>query len=481
MTVRAQSADGGRSVPLLTPDSYFSQPPKSQPSYAPAVAAPRPAYTPPPAYSSPTQPGRTAAPLGAATAQDGGAVAHPQGVPVRPAPLVGNPAPLPTEPEAGTGKPFFPNGVMPDGPVYSAEPPPRDLPLRAIAEEARTGRIMLGVGINSDSGLVGSVVVDEQNFDLFRLPRSWRDIPDGTAWRGAGQRFRLELAPGVNVQRYMVSFTEPYLMYTNISLGLSGFYYNRIYYEWSEERLGGSVRLGYQFGPDLTGSFAFRGEKVSVYDPIDGTIPDLQEVLGDNALYGFRVGLKHDTRDSAFLPTEGHLIEAGFEQVIGTYQYPRGDIDVRKYFTLRQRPDTSGRHVLSLAARFGITGEDTPIYDHYFAGGFSTLRGFDFRGASPRINGVTVGGHMQLLGSVQYMFPVTADDVLRVVVFCDAGTVERDYQFRGDNFRVAPGFGLRISIPAMGPAPLAFDFAFPVAQADGDVEEVFSFFMGMGR
>ena len=29
----------------------------------------------------------------------------------------------------------------------------------------------------------------------------------------------------------------------------------------------------------------------------------------------------------------------------------------------------------------------------------------------------------------------------------------------------APGFGFRINVPAMGPAPLAFDFAFPVASA----------------
>jgi outer membrane protein insertion porin family len=30
-------------------------------------------------------------------------------------------------------------------------------------------------------------------------------------------------------------------------------------------------------------------------------------------------------------------------------------------------------------------------------------------------------------------------------------------------------------------APLAFDFAFPVATADGDDEQVFSFYMGLIR
>ena len=363
------------------------------------------------------------------------------------------------------------------------EEPLRPLPLQVITEEARTGRIMLGVGITSDAGLVGSVIVDEQNFDIFRFPRSWEEIRNGTAWRGAGQRFRLEAVPGTEVHRYLISFTEPYFLNTEISTGVSGYFFKRIYRDWREERLGGTVRVGYQFRPDLMTNFTFRGEKVTLFDPSVplGVVLDLDAALGANELFGFRLGLAYDTRDSAFLPTEGHYIDFGVEQVIGSFQYPRGDVEIRKYFTLYQRADGSGRHVLSVGISFAVTGKDTPIYDHYFAGGFSTLRGFDYRGAGPRVAGVSVGGHMQLLASAQYMFPVTADDMLRLVLFCDAGTVEEDYTLRDENFRVALGFGLRVLVPAMGPAPLAFDFAWPVAKAPGDVTEVFSFFIGIGR
>ena len=77
--------------------------------------------------------------------------------------------------------------------------------------------------------------------------------------------------------------------------------------------------------------------------------------------------------------------------------------------------------------------------------------------------------------------PLTADDMIKAVGFVDFGTVERDIEINWDNFRVAPGFGFRIAVPALGPAPLAFDFAFPVAQADTDNEQVFSFFFGFGR
>ena len=130
----------------------------------------------------------------------------------------------------------------------------------------------------------------------------------------------------------------------------------------------------------------------------------------------------------------------------------------------------------------GITGDDTPIYDNYYAGGFSTIRGFYFRGASPRSpSGVTIGGQFQLLISAEYLFPITADDMLRGVVFCDTGTVEPSIDNWQDTYRVAPGFGLRITVPAMGPAPIALDFAFPVSMTPGDREQMFSFFVGFAR
>ena len=105
----------------------------------------------------------------------------------------------------------------------------------------------------------------------------------------------------------------------------------------------------------------------------DVLVPDLAEALGDNVLHGFKVSLINDTRDSTFLPTQGHYFEVSGEQVIGTFDYPRVMIDGRTYFLIRERPDRSGRHVLSLATNVGYTGTQTPVYEHFFAGGFLHL------------------------------------------------------------------------------------------------------------
>ena len=351
----------------------------------------------------------------------------------------------------------------------------------AFVQESRTGRLMFGVGVNSEAGVTGQFVIDERNFDATNIPTSFQDFVNGTAFRGAGQGFRLEAMPGDQVQRYLVSFTEPYLFDTMVSLNTSGFFYDRRFLSWDEQRLGGRVALGRRLTPDLSLSLALRAEEIDIFNPRVSGVPELDAVLGESDLYSGRVTLTHDTRDIPFAPTQGHFIELSYEQVFGTFDYPRGEIDMRRYFVVRERPDGSGRHTLNTSLRFGFSGSQTPLFENYYAGGFSTMRGFEFRGASPVSGGVVVGGEFRMLGSVEYVFPLTADDMFKGAFFVDYGTVEETIQINGSDFRVAPGFGFRVNVPMLGPAPLAFDFAFPVAREDTDSIQIFSFFFGFGR
>jgi outer membrane protein insertion porin family len=370
--------------------------------------------------------------------------------------------------------------IFPDGPVDPFAPPNDPAAdLLVDLSETQTGRLMLGVAVNSDAGLVGQVLIDEQNFDWRRYPRTMDELVNGRAFRGAGQRFRLEAAPGTEMQRYLASFQEPYLWDTPISLGLSGSYYDRQYYDWDEQRLGGRVSLGYQWtANDLSAAIAYRGENVNIRN-IRVAIPELLEVEGDNVLHGFRLTVANDTRDSGFLATTGHYAEFSVEQVIGSFVYSRADLDIRQYALMYERPDHSGRHVLSYSARLGFTTDDTPVYDRYFAGGYSTMRGFDFRGASPVKQGVRIGGDFEWLNTLEYLFPLTADDMMHGVAFVDYGSVAENVTLK--DIRVAPGFGLRITVPAMGPAPIALDFSWPVASAPYDDKQVFSFSIGLQR
>src|SRR6185436_6901047 len=127
-------------------------------------------------------------------------------------------------------------GVRPT--VQAIEGPNQYKDILVKVQETRTGSLMLGAGVNSNNGLVGSIVLNERNFDLFRFPTSFADFFDGKAFRGAGQEFRIEAVPGTQLQRYTVSFREPFLFDRPYSLSTSGYYYDRVYNEYTEGRLG---------------------------------------------------------------------------------------------------------------------------------------------------------------------------------------------------------------------------------------------------
>ena len=384
----------------------------------------------------------------------------------------GNPWPLdPLQSNSPQGDPF--------GDAIRNPATPGFVDVDIDVTEARTGRLMFGVGVNSDAGLVGSVVLQEDNFNILRPPTSWADIVNGHAFRGAGQSFRLELVPGTDVSRYLVSWQNPYFMNTDYSLGLSGFYYNRFYDEWTEDRLGGRISIGRLLSRYWSAGLAVRLENVDLRDIRGGAPPIATSAAGDNFLSTVQGTLTHDTRDSAFLPTEGHLLELAYEQAFGEFDYPRVEVTGAQYFTVWQRPDGYGKHILQFRGQGIWTGNDTPIFERLYGGGYSSFRGFAFRGVSPQIAGFATGGQFLALGSAEYMLPLTADDNIRAVAFTDFGTIENDVGF--DQFRVSAGFGFRLAIPAMGPAPIALDFAWPIVKEPFDDERIFSFYVGFTR
>ncbi len=165
------------------------------------------------------------------------------------------------------------------------QPRVRDVPIDVYLQEAQTGRLILGGTVNTDLGVAGQIIVEERNFDITNFPRRPSDMFNG-AFRGAGQNFRLEAVPGNQVQRYSVDWTEPNLFgYSPYSLSVGGFFFDRLYRDWDEERLGGRVAIGYVVTPDLQVTSEIRLENVDISDPRITGVPILDRSLGDNDVY----------------------------------------------------------------------------------------------------------------------------------------------------------------------------------------------------
>jgi outer membrane protein assembly complex protein YaeT len=343
-------------------------------------------------------------------------------------------------------------------------------------QEERTGSLMFGVGVNSDLGLNGSIVLNERNFDIWRFPTSFDDFLAGRAFRGAGQELRVEAVPGTTAQRYSVVWRDPMLFDSPYSLTVGAYYRVVDYDEYTENRLGTRVTLGRQLNKYWSANVSVRVENVGVNNVPPWDPPDYQTVEGNNFLVGVGGGVTYDSTDSIFRATEGMRFNANYEQVMGDFNFPLVTLELNKYFTLYQRPDGSGRQVLAFRGVAAWAGSDAPVFERFYEGGFRSMRGFAFRGISPQVNGINVGGDFSLYNSLEYQLPLTASDRVWLVAFCDTGTVEPRMEIK--DYRVSVGVGARFLIPGMGPLPIALDFGFPIVKGPGDKEQVFSFSLG---
>lgn len=364
-------------------------------------------------------------------------------------------------------------------PTVTVLDPDSDSPVKDIlvtVQETATGSLLFGLGVNSDAGLIGSIVLNERNFDITRLPTSLEDILGGRAFRGGGQEFRMEAVPGTELQRYSISWREPFLFNSRYSLSTGGYYYTRVFNEYFENRTGGKITVGRQLNRYWSAFGTVRIEDVGARRVPAGAPVDFTSVQGSNFLLGLRAAVQRDSRDTFLRPTEGSMFEAAFEQVLGDFTFPLVSLEGSKYWTVYQRPDGSGRHVLAARTQFGIAGSDAPVFERFYAGGFRSLRGFEFRGVGPDVDGYKVGGKFMFLNSLEYQIPIRANDMLYSVFFVDSGTVEKDVELK--NYRVTAGAGLRIVVPMLGPVPIALDFGFPVVKGPMDREQIFSFWLG---
>lgn len=362
-----------------------------------------------------------------------------------------------------------------------AEPEYRDVLIQV--DETNTGDISFGGVVSSDAGLVGRIALTQRNFDIGDWPDSPGDFFSGRAFRGAGQTFRIEALPGNEVQTYTMSLSEPYLFESDYSGSVAASYRDRDFVEYDEERLGGRIGLGRRFGTRWVGSTSLRLDQVELSDIQPFRPVDVFEAADRAVLVGVGFDLSRSTVDRRFLPDRGSVTTVGIEQVLGDYEFVklRGEHEV--YIPLRG--DFLGRATvlrLGTAAEYIPQGRGAvPTYERFFLGGQS-MRGFDFRTVSPRgVRNDTggpsedpIGGTWSFTAKAELRQPLVEESVY-VVAFVDTGTVTFDPGF--DDYRVSAGVGLRLSIPQLSPAPLAFDFGFPVISQEGDESRLFSFFI----
>jgi outer membrane protein insertion porin family len=375
------------------------------------------------------------------------------------------------------GTPYFSNVTI--TPVGD-DPNTRDLLVEVV--EGKTASFNVGAGINSNGGVGGNLTYEQRNFDLTDWPSSIGDIFSDRAFIGAGQDFRASLEPGTQQTNASVRFTEPYILDQPYSLTNDIYYRDVTRESYDDVRLGDRISLGHRFDYVYSGVLTLRAENVDIRNIQDKEIRSDQilDLSGNSALTSVGIQGRRDTTTRGLLPSKGTTSTIGIESyglLGGDYQFEKLTASFDYYRTLSE--DLLDRKtILRFYGDIGyIFGGDDPFFERFYGGGIGSIRGFAFRGVSPRDGPANdrIGGDFSATGTVEVSFPL-ATEILRGVVFTDFGTVEHDVQI--GVVRSSIGTGFRLTLPFLGQVPIALDFALPISKDHYDDTQFISFSLG---
>ena len=358
--------------------------------------------------------------------------------------------------------------------------------------EQRTASISLGGGLDSSTGVFGSLGISDNNF------------------RGLNQRVSLSglVGSGVimsdtTVKNHMnfqaeLSFFQPYFLNADTSLLSKIFFRDFGSYNVPlavEDRIGIEASMSHRMksNPNLSTTFAVGVENIDVRegdrDRIVGmyrakniNIAERAKQLEGGLFLTLSPGLNYDTRDSALNPRNGVLATARFDQAFALdgFNKTNGKLTgmIKRFFPIARKSS------LSFTAKAGgkIYGDNMPEVMAYRLGGPYTVRGY-------KINGVGTGDAFAM-GSIELATPVLFLDRLKVnffqnlrlTFFVDAGKVFGTYLsdklYDRPMQAITAGIGLKLYIPGVG--PLSVDYGIPITRCGsyGNKNGYFTFGVG---
>jgi outer membrane protein insertion porin family len=367
-------------------------------------------------------------------------------------------------------------------PVTPEDGDPNRMDVRIDVKEGLTGMIKPGVGISSDSGMIGQLVYEQRNFDIKDTPEDFKELITMRSFRGAGQHLRIALMPGTQVSQYSVSFREPYLYDRPTSLDLVGSSWGRWRESYDEKRLRGQIGLEQRRKNLWRRGISLRAENVEVHS-LDYDAPqEIRDVKGDNMLVGIRAGTGKMATDDRYNPTMGFSFNTSYEQVAGDHTFGLLNGVYIRYITLHE--DVLERKtVLATKLRGGAIIGDAPPFEKFYAGGTGIygIRGFEYRGVSTRGLQTNVSFPKQIdpvgsdwifLANAELTVPLIGEN-FSALFFVDSGTID------SGAYRLSVGGGIQIMVPQFfGPVPMRFELATPISKDDSDETQTFSFSVG---
>jgi len=356
---------------------------------------------------------------------------------------------------------------------FDTDEQPSTLPdkydLNVYVKETKTGEFSFGAGYSSIDRFIGFIDLTQRNFDLFNFP----------GFTGAGQKLRMHMEFGSEKKDYELGFVEPWFLGYPVSVGFNLYSRTRYWDKYDEKRIGGNVFIGREFGEYWAGKLIYRYEGIRITDIFDDTSSDVKAEQGKNYISSLRAQLSRDTRDNINNPRKGFYGVASCEYAGGPFE---GDKDFVKYELSNFKFFPIGeKSVFEMDGRLGLVeafddSEKVPVYERFYAGGATTIRGYKERRVGPEGEyGDPIGGRLRALFTAEFTFPIA--DTLKGAFFYDIGNVWANLNaFSWDNLKLkaSVGPGIRLKTPL---GPIRLDYGYALNPKPGDAKGRFHFSM----
>ena len=343
---------------------------------------------------------------------------------------------------------------------------PGEMDAKVEVQEGPTGTLSGGIGYSSLDKVFGVVQLTENN--LF-----------GRGWRAS-----LNSQFGARRTTYSIDFRDPHFLDSDFSLLLSVYKTRVTYTDYERKATGGRAGLGYNLTRFTNASVSFRADSTLIL-PVG---PTFSQVLLDEFAKGLQYtrsitfSLNRNTTDKFIDPSRGSVQSGSVEYAGGPLG---GDSRFVKYFLNAKAfyPVTAST-VFSWNALWAhvvptVGGGEIPIFERFFLGGPYSIRGFRSRELSPKDpnTGEAIGGNKELIGNLEYLFPLVPEIAFKGVVFFDVGNTweQGKWPWTGEKLRYAYGAGVRWYSP-MG--PLRFEWGWNLNPGPGESKRVMEFTIG---
>jgi outer membrane protein insertion porin family len=341
-------------------------------------------------------------------------------------------------------------------------PPEGMVDLVIDVEEAMYLDVEFGAGYGSETGVRGSVYAKEKNID------------------GLGRSISALVMIGEKEQNYQAELREPYVLGDRWKwegvLTASHLFQERPSFSLRKAALIAAIQRKVLERSTLSLQYEFSIDETLDVDP--GAVLS-EEDKGRANLGIARAVMVLDFRDDPFTPKRGTFLS-------GTAELGSGGLGSQvDFWSLAGQASfytpVVRRTSLALSGRAGVirpygATSEVPIQKRFFAGGRTTVRGFEQDALGPKgVDGSATGGNYQLVLNAEMRFPLERGFLF--AAFADAGSVWLSGDPANDfDLRESAGLSLRYVTPV---GPISVDYGWKLDRRPGESPGEVSFTVGM--